>query len=99
MRRVALAAVSGIMLAVLLLVGHGWPAFAQQPAGARVDAQTGSYIVGGSPTDAELDKLLDVIRKLPGVEQAEIRKQQGATVLRVRGTGLGTLISTAAQSA
>ena len=93
--------VAGVTLATaaLLCALARVPAFAQAPAVAVSQAQAGSYIVGGSPTDAELDKLLEAIHKLNGVEQAEIRKLPGATVLRVRAVAQGTIIITAARNA
>jgi copper chaperone CopZ len=93
---------AGITLAAasLLLAAPRGLAFAQAPAGAAASpTATGSYIVGGSPTDVELDKLLAAIRKLDGVEQAEVQKIPGVTLLRVRAAAQGTLIITAARAA
>jgi len=73
---------------------------AQSAVGAEgSQAASGSYIVVGSPTDADLDRLLAAIRKVDGVEQVEVKKIPGNTLLRVRAAALGTIIITAARKA
>jgi hypothetical protein len=69
------------------------------PATAQSTAPTNSYVVSGTLSDADLDRLLVAIRKLNTVEQAELKKVAGAVVLYVRGTAQGTILLTAVRSA
>jgi len=94
-------AAAGITLAVV-----GLPAVSQRrgggqaPPGAEASQSTsGSYLIVGSPSDADLDRLLTAIRQVDGVEQAEVRKIPGNTLLRVRAAALGTIIIAAARKA
>jgi hypothetical protein len=86
--------------AALLLAMPGSPGMAQTPpAPGKATSQTGSYVVEGSLTDADLDRLLAAIRKLSTIEQAEIKRFPGSIVLKVKGSAQGTILLTAARSA
>lgn len=88
---------TGFLLAAPSLRGA-----AQAPAGAQKPASnvpTANYIVSGNLSDADLERLLAAMRKNPNIEQVEIQKVAGFTLLRVRSITQGTLIITTARNA
>jgi len=84
------ASCAGCAMALLAL-----PALA---GSAQTGARPATYIVAGSPTDGDLDRLAGILRALEGVEQVEPGRAAGTPTVRVRGTG-GTILLEAARRA